>query len=321
MTFALETRTQSAMQAMQQVCMQLGLPSRQLKVLQRPRRDVGFIDQTAVFYFAPHEDSTSLQREGSILDAVHRHFKSMPWKIPALLARNESEDGVVHVHSFVGGCELTKAMPQDQRQSDAVCRQIGRMLQHLHATPLPPALALEERNMRRHDLPSVLGWLAHGRKAAQGEGADPLLLQRMSDILTNHAAHLESPKAVLVHGDLHGGNILRDGPQISMIDFERAGVADPHNDFIALHPLTIAQKAIVAKAYTDAGGQSISLEKVAYLNCLATANHFASPSGQMKGDLPPFIVNAALKSALETWDETQKLLKTHPAPRQSAIFC
>ena len=326
----LEERTFAARTAMQMACTLLDLPWRSLQVLQRPRRDIGFNNQSAVFYYAPRlvsepqrqkgwGDAVSLVREGAILKSVGRHFTDSPWQIPQLLASEKAPQGIVHAHSFLQGTPLTQdktlatlAAPQ----RDAVCRQVGRMLGHLHGLPLSPVM----ENISGTIEPGQVGlqrsfeWLSHGR-LANGEVVDASLCQSFAKVLQDGQGYLDTSERCFVHGDFYGGNILRDGPKLSLVDFECAGVADYHTDFISLHPFTLPQKKTIADAYEAVSGRKVDLGKVAYLNCLKAADYFASHAQHHTPDITAPTINEGLKSALSTWEETRALKAIVSQPR------
>lgn len=317
----LEDRTFAARTAMQVACTMLDLPWRSLQVLQRPRRDIGFSNQKAVFYYAPrlvtaqqHQkgwgDAVALAREGAILKAVGRHFSNSPWQIPQLIANEKAPEGIVHAHSFLHGVPLTQdknLASLAQPQMDAVCRQVGRMLAHLHELPLSPMMEQNAAKLSpgHQALERGLNWLSCDKTL------DASCSQQMAKVLRQGQSYLDTSERCFVHGDFYGGNILRDGPKLSLLDFECAGVADYHTDFISLHPFTLSQKKTIASAYESASGRKVDLAKVAYLNCLKTVDYFAIHT--QPHTIPN--INESLKSALVTWDETQKLKPVISAPR------
>ena len=326
----LEDRTFAARTAMQMACTLLDLPWRSLQVLQRPHRDIGFNNQSAVFYYAPRlvsetqaqkgwGDAVALAREGAILKAVGRHFADSPWQIPQLIANEKAPDGIVHAHSFVQGTPLTQDKTLsllDAPQMDAVCRQVGRLLGHLHSLPLTPIMEQNAPSLNpgKNTLARATEWLAQGC-LSNGEVVDASLRQSFAKVLQGGQDYLGTSERCFVHGDFYGGNILRDGPKLSLVDFERAGVADYHTDFISLHPFTLAQKMTIATAYEYMSGRKVDLGKVAYLNCLKAADYFAAHAQHSTPDLNASTINESLKSALSTWEATRALKPIVSMPR------
>ena len=311
--------------------MQMGLPHQQLQLMSRTKRDIGFCGTEAVFYFAPHHipdsaksrqwtTASALTREGSIVDSVSAHFTGQPWQVPHVLARVETEEGIVHAHSFIAGKPLdgilgTISTPlQDQKTRDTLCRLTGRMLFHLHQTPTKPVMSSYPTYLRRlepsaDDLGRYVDWLSHGRCAAGGF-ADKATCKSLAHILNDGVHYVEkSSKVAFVHGDFYGGNILCQSFRMGVVDFELAGIADVHVDFRGLFPFSLREKQKIAMAYKQAGGVTIDFRKVSYLACLDVVSYFTRVWENNNSSLSSDVVTQGLQQALENQRESLLLHK------------
>jgi hypothetical protein len=122
----------------------------------------------------------------------------------------------LHWQSAVGGRALLDIAPQ---VGDAHGARAGALLAALHASPAAaaPAWTLSELRERLHHVVAVLGSVQPA----------PAGLAVLAGALAQELPHLAAQAWVTLHGDLHPRNMLFDGSQLGLIDFDsvRAGPA------------------------------------------------------------------------------------------------
>lgn len=126
-----------------------------------------------------------------------------------------------YAHAWLPGATALRAgLDEDARARLAA--PLGRFLRALHATPLDDAFAPDARG----DAAAVA---ARGRERLAGLALDPALAARAEAILAAPPALDVAP--VVVHGDLHAGNLLvDDGGLRAVIDWGDCGAGDPAID-------------------------------------------------------------------------------------------
>jgi aminoglycoside phosphotransferase (APT) family kinase protein len=133
-----------------------------------------------------------------------------------------------YAHDFLPGVPANRAGLDDGALA-RLAAPLGRFIAALHAVPLPPLRAAGLRDDGRGDHLRVAergrGWLARVELPAE-------LHDRAAAILDAPAPPIGDGEQVLVHGDLHAGNLLVDdaGGLAAVIDWGDCAAGDPAID-------------------------------------------------------------------------------------------
>ena len=120
--------------------------------------------------------------------------------------------------------------------------QFGRSLHAFHKATL---VNLNSRNLLFRQIERDFQWLLNRR-------ALELEVQEMANTALNYLDGPGYRKACLIHGDLHGGNVLRDGNRIVLCDFDSTYLSDPLLDPAILRNQSNPKVfSIVLKGYGD----------------------------------------------------------------------
>ena len=178
----------------------------------------------------------------------------------------------------IGGEERERdfaARPQAMRLAD----DLGGALGQLHR-----ALTREEAEEFG---PACVDMLPSGdvlRARLEGKLADPTTASAFDRLLGLYSAY--EPRAediVLAHCDLWAGNMAVDpdtGALRGLFDFDDAGLADRHLDFMYFHSFGDAFTRRALAAYAAEGGQSASWERVAIFHAVAAFAALADIRGK-----------------------------------------
>lgn len=147
------------------------------------------------------------------------------------LAHGDGPDGPWCVTGRVPGRTLSEAWPAaDPRTRRAMIESLGLALRALHRVPvtaglLPPWLAdaLAGAPWPAFHPPVVGAALQRVEAARRRPGHDPRLLADVADWIQERLALFAADEPVLVHGDLHGSNVIVDQGRVTgLIDFAEA---------------------------------------------------------------------------------------------------
>jgi aminoglycoside phosphotransferase (APT) family kinase protein len=157
-----------------------------------------------------------------------------------------------YTHAYLPGAPANRTGVDDPGLA-RLAEPLGKFVAALHAVPLPPLRAAGLRDDHRGD---------HARVAERGRGwLAQLGLELPAELRERAAAILDAPVAaageddrVLVHGDLHPGNVLVDegGAITAVIDWGDCSAGDPAIDLaIGLSALPPAARGDFLVAHGD----------------------------------------------------------------------
>ena len=147
------------------------------------------------------------------------------------IAHGEGPDGRWYVSERLPGQTLHEAWPTaDTRTRHAIVESLGAALRALHQVPvpgdlLPPWLAdaLAGAAWPAYHPPVVGATLQQLEAARRSPDHDPVLLAQVAEWVDERLALFVADAPVLVHGDLHGSNVIVDQGRVTgLIDFAEA---------------------------------------------------------------------------------------------------
>lgn len=148
------------------------------------------------------------------------------------LAHGDGPDGPWYVSERLPGRTLYDAWPAaDSRTRQAIIETFGAALRALHRVPvpaglLPPWLAeaiAGKRPWAAFHPPVVSSALGQVEAARRVPGHDSRLLADVADWIQERLVLFADDEPVLVHGDLHGANVIVDQGRVTgLIDFAEA---------------------------------------------------------------------------------------------------
>ena len=151
------------------------------------------------------------------------------------LAHGDGPDGPWYVSGRLPGRTLYDAWPAaDRRTRRSIIESLGAALRALHRVPVPAGLmppwltgALSGGPWPAFHPPVVGATLQQVEAARRRPGHDPRLLADVDAWVRERLDLFAADRPVLVHGDLHGSNLIVDGGRVTgIIDFAEA-VAQP----------------------------------------------------------------------------------------------
>jgi aminoglycoside phosphotransferase (APT) family kinase protein len=151
------------------------------------------------------------------------------------IAHGDGPDGPWYVSERLPGRSLSDAWPvADSPTRRAIIESLGAALHALHRIPAPAGLmppwlaeALAGKPWPAYHPPVVSATLQQVESARQRPGHDARLLADTADWIKERLALFADDQPVLVHGDLHGSNVIVDQGRVTgLIDFAEA-VAQP----------------------------------------------------------------------------------------------
>ena len=147
------------------------------------------------------------------------------------LGHGDGPDGPWCVSERLPGRTLHEAWPvADSRTRQAMIESLGSALRALHRVPvsaglLPPWLAdaLAGKPRAAYHPPVVRAALHQVETARRQPGCDSRLLADIADWVRERLALFAADEPVLVHGDLHGSNVIVDEGRVTgLVDFAEA---------------------------------------------------------------------------------------------------
>ena len=211
-------------------------------------------------------------------DAPRRERAVLEWlearKLPApRLVASGAEPCPHALLDWIDGASLAPT-----KVDDAVLRQLGAALRELHSASVPNRQG-DEQEQRWHE---ALEWsgdttlleaaefdaptIAAAAAAGDAESDDPLQLAQLAESLRSTWTAAETlasalqdefaalPRAVVVHGDAHVGNVLvRDSNSVRFVDWEAAHIGNAFDDIasvasVVFPPLDDARRALLFDA-------------------------------------------------------------------------
>ncbi|MFD2472548.1 phosphotransferase family protein [Amycolatopsis silviterrae] len=148
-----------------------------------------------------------------------------------ILAHGDGPDGPWSISERLPGQTLYDAWPAaDSRTRRSIIESLGFALRALHRVPVPPDLlppwladALSGSSWPAFHPPVVNAALQQVEAARRLPGHDSRLLADVADWLQERLALFAADEPVLVHGDVHGSNVIVDHGRVTgLIDFAEA---------------------------------------------------------------------------------------------------
>ncbi|HEX6445188.1 MAG TPA: aminoglycoside phosphotransferase family protein [Streptosporangiales bacterium] len=148
-----------------------------------------------------------------------------------ILAHGDGPDGPWYVSERLPGRTLYEAWPTaDSHTRQAMIESLGAALRALHRVPVPAVLlppwlaaALHGKPWAAFHPPVVGAALQQVEAARRRPGHDARLLADVADWVQERLALFVADEHVLVHGDLHGSNLVVDQGRVTgLIDFAEA---------------------------------------------------------------------------------------------------
>jgi len=229
------------------------------------------IDESAgIVYRYPRHDAAAAKLSDEIKLLADVHLRQWPVKLPVMLECNE----VFASYKYIPGEVLDEKTISSLSVEDfeQLGRQLGEFLALFHQLDCK----IVERKQTSHSI-SLLEY--YSERILNSSLTDSQ--KKASSALSELIKRSEQISQVVVHGDLHGLNIVID-PQTKMlvgvIDLSEMEIGDPHQDFRKLFMADRRLLAPAARAYQQKSGQHINeeLSKLwAYVNEWANLCHFA----------------------------------------------
>lgn len=148
-----------------------------------------------------------------------------------LIAHGDGPDGSWSVSERLPGRTLQDAWPAaDSQTRQAMVESLGEALRALHRVPVPGGLlppwladAIAGGPWPAYHPPVVAATLRQVDAAHRVLGHDSGLLAEVDDWVTERLPLFAADAVVLVHGDLHGSNVMVDAGRVTgLIDFAEA---------------------------------------------------------------------------------------------------
>lgn len=147
------------------------------------------------------------------------------------IAHGDGPDGPWYVSERLPGQTLYEAWPAaDSHTRQAIIESLGAALRALHRVPVPAGLlppwladALAGKSWAAFHPPVVGAALEQVEAARRLPGHDSRLLADVAEWIQERLVLFAADKPVLVHGDLHGSNVIVDQGRVTgLIDFAEA---------------------------------------------------------------------------------------------------
>jgi aminoglycoside phosphotransferase (APT) family kinase protein len=205
------------------------------------RLDLGYRDGHRTSVLLRYSTRATASALAATAEYLRRHGVATARPI-AQLERNQ-----VGLDQFLPGIDLrTAPCPSQPLIADAVAEQITA----LHRVPISPGFGIRSRDRELTDAVRTLGWL--GERGV----AEPDLAAAVRRGLIDTSARAPITPSVLVHGDLHDGNILVDvrggvAPQVVLIDLERVSIGEAEIDLGRLLASGVAGTIAAGSATAD----------------------------------------------------------------------
>jgi aminoglycoside phosphotransferase (APT) family kinase protein len=148
-----------------------------------------------------------------------------------ILARGDGPDGPWYISERLPGQTLYEAWPAaGSRTRQSIIENLGVALRALHRVAVPAGLlppwlagALSGKPWPAFHPPVVSAALQQVEAARRRPGHDSRLLADVADWIGERLALFAADEPVLVHGDLHGSNVIVDQGRVTgLIDFAEA---------------------------------------------------------------------------------------------------
>ena len=147
------------------------------------------------------------------------------------LAHGDGSDGPWYISERLPGRTLYEAWPTaDSHTRQSMIESLGMALRELHRVPVPADLlppwladALAGKPRNAYHPPVVRAALHQVEDARRLHGHDSRLLTDVANWIQERLSLFAADEPVLVHGDLHGSNVIVDQGRVTgLIDFAEA---------------------------------------------------------------------------------------------------
>lgn len=222
-----------------------------------------------VYRYPRHQAAANkLADEVMVLRAINQHDWSIA--LPVMLSHTKHYSS----YKLVPGEVIMHG--QADNLSDRQCTSIGQGLGEF----LAKFHELDHRVVQQKKTKQTTTLLEYYRTRINGAAATEFYKparQRLQELLNC----TDSKMKVVVHGDLHGPNIVID-PQTKIlngvIDFSEVEIGNPHQEFRKIFMTDNRLLQPAAKSYEDNGGKRLNLEEIvlwAYVNEWSNLCYFA----------------------------------------------
>jgi aminoglycoside phosphotransferase (APT) family kinase protein len=250
--------------------------SKGLKIIEHGWEQHVIIDETrSIVYRYPRNQNAAnkLLDEVAVLKGLH----TLRWdtSIPKIIEHHQQYSSYHYIPGDVLNHKtLSHLHPSDL---DAIGNQLGIFLATLHAAPHKIVAAKKTKQ--------AMSLLEYYQKRIEGNAKTPHFSRaksRLDQLLSRFAA---SHEWVVVHGDLHGLNIVvhtNPGQLAGVIDFSEVELGDPHQDFRKLFMVNEKLLESALKNYQTVTSKRLDIETVrlwAYVNEWANMCHFSDQEG------------------------------------------
>lgn len=226
-----------------------------------------------VYRYPRHSDAAAkLADEVAVLQTIHQ--QTWPILLPTLIECGK----LFSTYTYIPGVVLDEQLSQQLSDDDfvAIGTALGTFLAQFHQ--LEPGIIGRKQTKQTT---SLIEYYSERIK----EPAPKLPAtehQHALQLLNNLKQRANHVNPVVVHGDLHGLNMVIDPETkclVGVIDISEIEIGDPHQDF---RKLFMTDKRLLQPAidsYVAAGGQTLSSDVIklwAYVNEWANICHFAN---------------------------------------------
>jgi aminoglycoside phosphotransferase (APT) family kinase protein len=226
-------------------------------------------DEGIVWRYPRHAAAAAkLADEVSVLHSVHR--QAWPIELPVM----RQHDEICTTYDYIVGEVLTAERVNTLNQSDfeRIGKPLGEFLALFHR--LDPGIVASKKTRQPGSLLEYYTDRINAGKDTEFYVPAKQALDKLNAIKTDTTD-------VVVHGDLHGPNIVvnpADNSLHGVIDLSEMETGDPHLEFRKIFMTVPEMLDPVLARYTASGGQELNRDKIilwAYVNEWANAAHFA----------------------------------------------
>ncbi len=244
-----------------------------LKIIEHGWEQHVIIDEArSIVYRYPRNQNAAnkLIDEVAVLKGLHALHWDIP--IPKIIEHHQQYSS----YNYISGDVLSHKVLAHLHVSDldAIGGQLGTFLATLHSAPHK----IVEAKKTKQDM----SLLEYYQKRIEENATAPHFPQaksRLDQLLSRFTA---SHEWVVVHGDLHGLNIVvqtNPGQLAGVIDFSEVEIGDPHQDFRKLFMVNEKLLESAVKTYQTATSKRLDIETIrlwAYVNEWANICHFSN---------------------------------------------
>jgi aminoglycoside phosphotransferase (APT) family kinase protein len=206
--------------------------------------------------------------------AVLHDVNEQQWTLALPVMREHTP--IYTAYTYIPGEVLSPEIVHTLNQDDFdhIGKQIGRFLAQFHTLDFD----IVEQKRTKHTT-TLLEY--YDRRIEQGKST--MFYEKATASLQqlNSINEKEATTNVVIHGDMHGPNIVIDPSTknvAGVIDLSEMETGDPHQEFRKVFMTFPASLPSAIETYESSGGQSVNINKVilwAYVNEWSNACHFA----------------------------------------------